>query len=110
MNQSLPSPLDALVSAMNAHDPVAFIACFRPDATVTDERQTHAGLAAIRDWFEETSRKYRTQLRVTGFEPRPDGGVLSAEVSGNFPGSPFPFHYHLTLSQAKITALTITSD
>jgi ketosteroid isomerase-like protein len=110
MKTKLPPVLAAFVAAKNAHDSAAFIACFSADAVVRDEKQTHTGTPAIKTWFEEVSRKYRTQLSVTGLDERNGKTVLTADVSGNFPGSPFPFQYHLTLKDEKITALEITSD
>lgn len=110
MKTKLPPPLDAFVAAKNAHDAKAFVACFAADAVVRDEQQTHTGRRAIQAWFEEVSRQYRTQLSVTGVEEHGGKTVLTADVSGDFPGSPFPFQYHMTLKDGKIAALEITSD
>lgn len=110
MKPNLPPLLAAFVAAKNAHDSAAFVACFTSDGVVRDEKQTHAGTSAIQAWFEEVSRKYRTQMDVTGIEARDGKTVLTADVSGDFPGSPFPFQYHLTLKAGKIAALEITSD
>lgn len=110
MKPILPPLLAAFVAAKNAHDSAAFTACFTADAIVRDEQQTHAGTRAIKAWFEEVSRKYRTQMDVTGMEVRAGKTVLTANVSGDFPGSPFPFQYHPTLKDGKIAALEITSD
>ena len=110
MTPNLPPRLAAFVAAKNAHDSTAFAACFTPDGMVRDENQTHAGTAAIQAWFEDVSRKYRTQMDVTAIEERDGKTVLTADVSGDFPGSPFPFQYHLTLKDGKIAALEITSD
>ncbi len=43
MKTKLPPLLAAFVAAKNAHDTKAFIACFSPDAIVSDEKQTHKG-------------------------------------------------------------------
>lgn len=110
METNLPPLLAAFVAAKNAHDAQAFIACFAADAVVRDEQQAHTGRRAIQAWFEEASRKYRTQMSATGVEERGGKTVLTADVSGDFPGSPFPFQYHLTLKAGRIAALEITSD
>jgi ketosteroid isomerase-like protein len=110
MKTKLPPLLAAFVAAKNAHDTKAFIACFSPDAIVSDEKQTHVGAPAIQAWFEEISRKYRTQMDVTAIEEHYGKTVLTADVSGDFPGSPFPFQYHLTLKAGKIATLEITAD
>jgi ketosteroid isomerase-like protein len=110
MKTKLSPLLAAFVAAKNTHDARAFIACFSSDAIVSDENQTHAGAPAIKAWFEEVSRKYRTQMNVTAIEEHHGKTVLTADVSGDFPGSPFPFQYHLTLKEGKIASLKITSD
>lgn len=110
MKTKLSPLLTAFVTAKNTHDAGAFIACFSPDAVVRDENQTHVGAPAIRTWFEEASRKYQTQMNVTATEEHNGRTVLTADVSGDFPGSPFPFKYHLTLKEGKIAAMEITSD
>ncbi|AOS44187.1 SnoaL-like domain protein [Lacunisphaera limnophila] len=110
MKPPLPPLLAAFVAAKNDHDSIAFTACFAADAIVRDEQQTHRGASAIQAWFEEVSRKYRTRMSVTAIEKQGGKTVLTAEVSGDFPGSPFPFQYHLTLKDDKIAALEITSD
>lgn len=48
-------------------------------------------------------------MTVTGIEPGKDRIVLTAMVSGDFPGSPFPFNYHLTLKDGLIAALKINA-
>ncbi len=110
MKPKLSPLLTAFVAAKNAHDARAFIACFSPDAIVRDENQTHVGAPAIQAWFEEVSRKYRTEMNVTAIEEHHGKTVLTADVSGDFPGSPFPFQYHLTLKDGKIAALEIRAD
>lgn len=109
MKPKLSPLLAAFVAAKNAHDSAAFAACFSPDAVVRDEGRTHRGHPAIKAWFEEAARKYRTRMTVTGIEPGKDRIVLTAMVSGDFPGSPFPFNYHLTLKDGLIAALKINA-
>ncbi len=110
MKANLSPLLNAFVAAMNANDSTALVACFSPEAVVNDEKHTHRGTSAIKAWFEEVSRKYRTEMSVTGIREQAGQTVLTADVSGDFPGSPFPFQYHLTVRNGKIAALTITSD
>jgi hypothetical protein len=55
---------------------------------VLDERRERRGRSAIREWMEETTRKYRATVEITGVAATDSGAVVTALVSGNFPGSP----------------------
>ena len=107
MKTKLSPLLAAFVAAQNAHDSAAFIACFSNDAVVHDEGHSHKGAPAIKAWFEEVSRKYRTLLEVTGIATHDAETILTGNISGNFEGSPFPLRYQMTISDGKITAVKI---
>ena len=50
MNMSLPAAVSTFFAISNGGDPVQVADCFKPDASVIDEKQTHQGLDAIEDW------------------------------------------------------------
>ena len=108
MKKKLSPLLAAFVAAQNAHDSAAFLTCFSHDAIVHDEGHSHKGASAIKAWFEEVSRKYRTLLEVTDIATHDGETILTGNISGNFEGSPFPLRYRMTLSDGKITAMKIT--
>lgn len=66
------------------------------------------GRAAIAAWAMESQRRYGAV--ATPRAVREDGAevVVTADVSGNFPGSPLPLHFHFTLGGSGIAALAIT--
>ena len=99
--------LVSFVAAKNSHDSKAFGACFASDAVVHDEARDHKGRPAIKVWFAEVSKKYRDTIQPTKVVTRGAKTVLTALGSGDFPGSPFEFFYHLTIVGGKITALCI---
>lgn len=102
----LPAPLPAWVAAKNAHDVAGQVACFAADARVDDEGETVVGTEAVRAWAARVTAAYDLTVAPTGFTGDPEGdGVLTAVVSGDFPGSPLEFRYHLTLAAGRITAL-----
>ena len=109
MAPTLPPILAAMVAAHNAHDSAAFAACFADDAVVRDEGHRHFGRPAIRDWFEDVSRKYQAVLDVTALTTQDGEPVLSGKVSGNFDGSPIDLRYYLALDDGKIIALKIAA-
>lgn len=107
MPPELPAPVTAFVQAMNTHDSEALIACFTPDAVVHDEGEEHHGAEAIQGWADAANAKYQTTLQPIALTERGGETVLTAQVSGNFPGSPIPLHFDLTFLGDKISALAI---
>jgi uncharacterized protein (TIGR02246 family) len=107
MSKRLPPPLAAYYEAKNQHDVDGMLTPFAEDAVVRDEGQEHHGRAAIRSWMEHTTRKYRVTVDVKQIEPVDDHVIVSALVSGDFPGSPAMLHYAFTVSGSKITLLEI---
>jgi ketosteroid isomerase-like protein len=104
---TLPKPISAYLAAANAHDSQATAACFTTDAIVRDEHREWRGADAIRAWKEEVDRKYQPitdPIRVTQVNRQT---VVTARVSGDFPGSPIELPYRFTLQGDKITLLEI---
>ncbi len=107
MTPDLQPPLFNYFDAQNSRDISAMLACFADEAHVRDEGRDMAGRAAIRTWMEETTRKYHpsvTPKSVAGDELQ---AIVTAQVSGTFPGSPVELHYHFTLAGRLITRLEI---
>ncbi|MFR9776582.1 nuclear transport factor 2 family protein [Micromonospora sp. MS34] len=67
-------------------DKDAYFALFADDAVVEDEGRTHRGIAEIREWRRETPL---VSYEITDVEETPAGTVVTATISGDFPGSPF---------------------
>jgi ketosteroid isomerase-like protein len=109
MSVDLPKPIAAYFAAENSDDAGMLANCFTTDAVVQDERQTIRGLAAIKQWMEETHRKY--QHRVVPLASRPTSGniVVTSRLTGRFPGSPIELQFLFTLEGEKISALEIRS-
>lgn len=106
---TLPQPIAAYVAAKNAHDTAGMLATFAPDAVVHDvgDGEELRGTGAISSWIERTTSTYRVSLEVTDVAEQDGETVVTALVSGDFPGSPIPFHYHFSLTDDRIAELTI---
>jgi len=102
-----PQPIAAYFAAQNAHDVDAMLASFGVDAQVIDEGKDRRGLAAIRGWIEETTRKYRPSVAVLRSVDTAAGTTATVRVSGTFPGSPIDITYRFTLKDGKIARLEI---
>jgi hypothetical protein len=105
--RALPVPIAAYLAAANAHDSEATAACFTSDAVVRDERREWRGLGAIKEWKEETDRKYNPITEVIDGAMRGKQIVVTARISGDFPGSPIELPYRFTLDGDKIALLEI---
>jgi hypothetical protein len=103
----LPTPIAKYFEAKNAHDIDAMIAVFSDRASVRDEGRDMVGHPAIRNWMEETSRKYRVTVAPTAIDQSDAQSIVTATVSGTFPGSPIQLSYRITVAGDKITHLEI---
>ena len=103
----LPEPITGYFSAANSDDAGRVANYFSNDAIVRDEGRTIRGPNAVRAWAEETRRKYRYHAEVVAADEAADGIVVTAHLTGNFPGSPIDLRYRFKLVGSKIAALEI---
>jgi hypothetical protein len=84
----LPVPVGIYFASENAHNTTALGECFWPDAIVRDEGRTIEGLGAISAWRAETAKKYAHRVEPLTIAERGGKVIVTAKVSGTFPGSP----------------------
>jgi hypothetical protein len=106
MKTSLPPVIAAFFLAHNTGETADFNELFTPDALVTDEAHDYRG-AAIKAWIDGAIAKYKPVADVADLAQVGGQIVATAQVSGNFPGSPAQIRYRFTLKGDKIAALTI---
>jgi ketosteroid isomerase-like protein len=107
MPMKLPEPLDAYFAAANANDADRAAACFAEDAIVRDEAHDIHGRDAVRAWVDETGRKYRYKAEVVAVEEVADRTVVTAHLTGDFPGNPIDLRYRFKLAAGQIAGLDI---
>jgi ketosteroid isomerase-like protein len=107
MPANLPKPISSFFEAKNAHDVDGALAAFADDASVRNEGQDMTGLGAIRGWIDATTRKYRDVASPIGVRRDGEQTIVTASVSGTFPGNPVELRYRFTLAGEKIAALAI---
>ena len=103
----LPITIAEYFAAANSDDADRVAACFANDAVVHDEGRNIRGLSAVRVWAEETRRKYRYRAEVVKVEEAADRTIVTAHLTGDFPGSPIDLRYRFKLAGSKIIALEI---
>jgi hypothetical protein len=107
-NAKLVGPVASYIAAANAQDIEAVAANFSERAVVRDEGQDRQGMAAIRRWAVEVSKKYRPSVEPLDVAQADGRTILTGRVSGDFPGSPAELRYVFTLSGGKIERLEIS--
>jgi hypothetical protein len=108
MSTRLPRPIADYFAAQNDHEIDAMLAGFADAAIVRDEGREHRGRAAIRDWIEETTRKYRPAVAVTDVAETGGTIVVTCRISGTFPGSPIDLRYAFVVQGGEIVRLEIS--
>ncbi len=109
MTPNLPPAIAGYFATANAHDGAAMVRHFAPDALVIDEQQDRRGHAAIREWEAQAHAQYQPLAVPVSVETTGDDIVVTATVSGAFPGSPATLHFTFRLSDGMITRLEITA-
>ena len=107
MTTTSPAVIHSYFDASNRNDIDSLVACFAPDATVTDESATHRGSDEIRRWAIDVRKKYEFQAQVINSRQQPGRTIVTARVSGNFPGSPVNLDFQFSLDAEKIHSLSI---
>lgn len=117
MPTDIPAPVADYLAAKVDNHVEAVLKNFADDAILHDEGKNHVGISAIRDWAaehsvqsehrSEISTRYRLERTVVEAHRIGAAAVALVRVAGNFPGSPVDLHHHFTVSDDRITALTI---
>jgi NAD(P)-dependent dehydrogenase (short-subunit alcohol dehydrogenase family) len=108
MTVKLPLPIARYFQAANGDDAAAVAAAFAADAHVRDEGRDHHGRDAVRAWADDARRRYRFYAEPRSLEPGPRGGVVTAHLTGDFPGAPADLRYRFTLAGDEIADLEVT--
>lgn len=103
-----PTVIADLVKAQDQFDSAAYANCFSETAVVFDEGHTHTGRKEIQQWIARANEQYKAVMRPMGYEEQGTKGVLTAEASGTFPGSPIVLQYHFEITDGLISSLKVT--
>lgn len=105
---NLPKVISDLVEAQANYDSVAYTNCFSGTAVVFDEGKTHKGKIEIEKWIAHSNENYKSIMKPLAYDQTGDMGILSAEVSGTFPGSPLILKFHFEIRDGLIQSLKVT--
>ena len=107
MPPRLPAVLQRYLAADAARDLQAFLACFARDAVVLDERRSHVGHDAVREWKAHADATVPYRLAPLGLARQGTQWKLLAGVSGAFPGSPIELMHVFEVEDDRIVSLEI---
>ncbi len=106
MNTELPPIIAAFFQSTNTREFASFLSLFTADAHVNDEANDYYG-AQIAEWIDQATADAKPTADVTDITRDGDQFEVTAQVSGNFPGSPIQLRYYFTLENSKIAKLLI---
>jgi hypothetical protein len=109
LSANLPEPVAAYLAAANRHDVEAVLSTFGEDACVADEGRERHGPTELRAWIEDTTTKYAPTTEVLAIAGTTRQPVVTARVSGTFPGSPLDLTYAFVLEDDRIVRLAISA-
>ena len=109
---ALPRVISDYLAASERRDVGAIVACFAPDALVTDEDRTWRGAAEIRQWRESVATAYEYTVELTGAKAlREADGIgrfdVYTHLEGNFPGGTVDLTDHFAVRGGRIVRLEI---
>src|SRR5712691_9839270 len=107
MSLLLPTAIALYVKLENAGYTATLSACFAPNAIVRDEDRTYEGLAAITAWKEETKQKYHHTVTPLTVAHQHGKTVLTATLTGTFPGSPVTVNFNFVREAGKIVTVQV---
>lgn len=104
----LPATIRAFLEAHLARDADRAHAGFATDAVVTDQGETFAGSASIRDFLQHAGSEFTYTSRLLGAERLDDARwVALVRLEGDFPGGVAELPYRFVLDGGSIARLDI---
>lgn len=107
MTIDLPAPIAAYFVADREADPSAISRHFAQDAIVKDEGHTYKGREAIRRWKAASSKQYSYRAEPIALTDEAGRSIVTAHLTGNFPGSPVDLRYRFALDGGLIAEMEI---
>lgn len=104
---TLPAAIATYFDAGNSSDYDALAAAFSEDALVHDEGEDRRGREAVKAWAKKSRESYNFTSVPNGITQNGDEVAVTADVSGNFDGSPIVLTYEFTLVDGLINHLVI---
>ena len=106
----LPHPITDYYHASDIYDNYLLAYCFAEDASLKDEGIEYFGSEAVSKHILEANKEAKVKTDITTCVEKNGETVVTATISGNFPGSPLPLDFHFKLENGKIRTLNIVLE
>lgn len=106
----VPAVVQTLLTAMEDRDLEAIHASFSPDVAIVDEGEVVHGPAGVDRWAARVLGYVPTfVVDAVSSSPREttDDTMITTTTTGDFPGSPIVFRWHLGFDRDRISSLRI---
>jgi ketosteroid isomerase-like protein len=103
---TVPATISTLLRALEERDLPAVHAVFTPDVAIHDEGEVVRGPAGVARWATRVFG-YAPTFTVDDVSDDPGATVVTTKVTGDFPGSPLVFRWHLAFAGEQIASLRI---
>lgn len=103
----LPNVVQELIKAQNNFDSEAYANLFSETGVAYDEGETHTGRKEVQKWIAGTNEKYKSVMQPVEYTEKGNKSVLTANVSGTFPGSPIMMKFNFEINEGLIQSLRI---
>lgn len=107
MALDLPPPIQSYFDGNPTFDVDGMLAPFASDAIVRDEAHEHRGTTAIRAWIAQATVGNKAIATPQTVVSGGDRHRVTAEVAGEFKGSPVTLTFDFVLTDGRIAALEI---
>ena len=107
MDIDLPEPIAGYFAADQGKHANAIARHFAGNAVVKDEGHIYEGREAIRRWKAASSAKFNYRVEPLAIADRAGLTVVTARLTGDFPGSPVQLRYRFALQDGEIAGLEI---
>ncbi|MDR0245886.1 MAG: nuclear transport factor 2 family protein [Burkholderia sp.] len=107
MTLSLPDSIRVYFEFSNGADTARIADCFTQEAVVVDEGRTYRGYDAIQSWKRESRKTFAFTVEPVSVSRDGNRLTVTANVAGNFPGSPVQLDHVFDLALGKIESLEI---
>lgn len=104
----LPNVVQELINAQNNFDSEAYANLFSETGVAHDEGKTHTGRKEVEKWIAKANDEYKSVMEAVDYTQTGNKGVLTANVSGTFPGSPAVMKFNFEINNDLIQSLRIT--
>ena len=104
---TLPDVISAYFALPKQATPQELKSVFAEDAHIIDEAEGHTGFPAITEWWRDVNERTPFEAVPERLQERDGKLVVTADVSGAFPGSPVKLDHHFRVRDGKVVELEI---